>query len=145
VEVEQISYWGILKRSARDVIVLVVDDSDDDVLVHLQASENAVPSPRFGGIWLAGQEDEHWTVVFRLVELGAGSQGIDRRWSTPYFDETLLSTILVVPHLVAILSGELADNARTLEAILPRLQAALYVEVEQQAPSIATVLAERPV
>jgi hypothetical protein len=143
VVVEQISYWGILKHSGQDVIVLVVDDSDDDVLIHLQASENAVPSPRFGGIWLAGQEDGHWTVVFRLIELGAGPLGIDRRWSTAYFDEELLSAILFVPHLVAILSEELADNARTLDAILPRLQAALYVEVEHQSPSIATVLAER--
>lgn len=142
---QRIDYIGVLKRPDpnEDVIVLVVDDSEDDAVAHLVASENAVPSPRFGGVWGSGQEDGHWLVAFQLIELGAGPQGIGRTWDTPYFDEHILEAILRVPHLVAILPAEIAQGARTLEDILPRLQAALYVEVEHGSPQVEQILAER--
>lgn len=144
MKLSEASLRGVLSNTPEGtVIVLVVDDSEDDTLTHLVASENAVPSPRFGGIWGTGQQDNHWLLAFQLIELGAGPDGVNRQWYTAYFDETYLAAILAGPHLVAVLPAELAGEARTLDMLLPRLQAALYVRVEHVSPEVQQILDER--
>lgn len=139
----EIVRWALLLPDSGPIIVLVVDDSDDDELAGIIASEDMVPAEHFGGVWGTAQRDGHWLVGFRLVELGARTDGIERAWITDNIHRELLETILTVPHLVAILPAELAEDFQTGEDLLPRLAGSLMVEVEDRSPQVAEVLAER--
>jgi hypothetical protein len=52
-------------------------------------------------------------------------------------------TILDVPHLVALVPQELANEAETLEDVLARLGGAVIFEVADRSPQLAQILAER--
>jgi hypothetical protein len=116
------------------VIALVVDDSDDDGLASLFAIEQVVPSPRFGGIWRAA-DGEYPAVSFQLDEHGAGEDSVERRFTIEAAEQALLETIVRVPHYVAIVPWEIAGDASGV-FLLPRLAAALFVEVKHRSPGI---------
>ena len=122
--------------------MLVVDDANDDELAGIVAREDHVPSEHFGGVWGTGQRDGHWLIAFQLIELGAGTDGLQRQWFTSNIHRPLLEAILDVPHLVAVLPAELAGDARTREDMLPRLGGSLMLEVQHASPHVAQVLDE---
>jgi hypothetical protein len=124
----------------QSIVVVVVDDSDDDELAAVFASDNIVPTDRFGGIWGSGQRDGYWLVALALIERGGG---LERQWVTDTVNRRLLETIVNVPHLVALMPAEIAGDAQTVEAIVPRLGGALIFEVEHHSPQVARILAER--
>jgi hypothetical protein len=133
----------LLPGGQENIIALVVDDTDDDEFAEIVATENMVPSERFGGAWGNGQRDGHWLVAFQLIERGAGAAGVQRQWFTSNIHRELLDAILQVPHLVALLPAELAGDATTLEDFLPRLGGSVLVGVEHRSDEVAQVRAER--
>jgi hypothetical protein len=133
--------WMLLHPEGEaSIIVVVVDDNEDDELAALFATEDSVPSDRFGGLWGSGRREGFWLVALHLIEYGGG---IERQWFTDNIDRPLLETILDVPHLVALVPQELAGDAETLDDILPRLGGALIFEVSDRSPQVARILAER--
>jgi hypothetical protein len=120
--------------------VLVVDDSSDDELAAVIAVEGIVPSPNFGGVWGGGQKDGDWLVGFRLIQLGGG---VERQWFTSNIHRGLLTAVLEVPHLVSVMPSEIAGDATTVEAMLPRLGGSLILQVDHASPQVAEILAER--
>jgi hypothetical protein len=134
--------WALFLLPGRDenIIVVVVDDSDDDELAGVVAREELVPSPRFSGLWGTGQRDGNWLIGFYLTQLGGG---VKRQWFTDNIHRPLLEAILEVPHLVAIMPTEIAGEATTLDAMLPRLGGAVILRVQHESPEVAQVLAER--
>lgn len=138
---QDIDRWFLLTPDDQPpVIALVIDDGQDDEVTAAVAEETMVPSDRFDGLWGSGERDGHYLLAFRLIETAGG---VERTWTTDNIHRPLLEAILTVPHLVALLPKELAGDGRTLDDLLPRLQAALYVEVEERSPQVAHVLAER--
>jgi hypothetical protein len=141
VEPRELIRWMIWGRESDPaLLIVVVDDKDDNALTTVIARENMVPSQRFGGVWGNGQKDGCWLISFRLVELGGG---LERDWFTSNIYRELLEAILDVPHLVAVVPEEIAGDARTPEAIAPRLGGSMIVEVDAASPQVAEVLAER--
>jgi hypothetical protein len=122
------------------IIVLVIDDRDDDELASVIARENLVPSDNFGGLWGSGERDGYWLVAFQLIQLGGG---VERKWFTDNIHRPLLEAILDVPHYVSIMPKEIAGDAGTANAIVPRLGGSLMVQVDHRSPQVAEVLAER--
>jgi hypothetical protein len=123
-----------------EIIVLVVDDTDDDELVSRIASERNVPSEHFGGVWGTGQRDGNWLIAFHLIELGGG---LERRWVTDNIHRELLEAVVKVPHYVAVMPSEIAADATSVERVIPRFGSCLFVEVEHSSPQVAQVLAAR--
>lgn len=135
--------WAIIRIPEHpDIIVLVVDDSEDDEITHLIAAGAEATSGRFGGVWGSGQQNGNWIVAFQLIELGGGRAGISRRWYTSNVYRELLDAILDVPHLVAILPAEIAGDATTAEDMVQRLAGSLLVGVAHRSPQVTHVLAE---
>jgi hypothetical protein len=138
---QEVDRWMLFDRDDEpSVIVLVVDDSADDEITALVASEGNVPSEHFGGVWGTGQRDGTWLLAFHLIELGGG---VERRWFTDNIYRELLEAILDVPHYVALMPREIAGEARTREDVLPRLGGALFVQVDHRSPQVEQVLGER--
>lgn len=133
----------LLLPDEQPIIILVVDDEDDDDLAAIVAREDMFPSERFGGVWGSGERDGNWLVAFQLIELGAGDTGFSRQYVTDNVHRELLEAVLNVPHIVAIMPGEIAADANTAADVAPRLGGALLVEVEQRSPQVARILAER--
>ena len=134
---EIVRWMGMASPDELPIIVLVVDDRDDDELVAIIAQERQVPSPRFGGVWGAGQTDGRPVVALQVSELGGA---VERQWFTPDIRRELLEMIVAVPHLVAIMPQEVAGNANTAEAVIPRLRASLMVQVVDGSAPVAEVL-----
>ena len=135
--------WLILPGGEdRKIITLVVDDSGDDELTSVIARGDTVPSPNFGGVWGNGERNGNWLVGFRLIELGGG---MEREWFTDKLHRPLLDAILEVPHFVAIMPEEIANDASTEEDFLLRLGGSLIIQVDDRSPQVAEVLAERGV
>lgn len=122
------------------LIVLVVDDSDDDEMASVFASETTVPSPNFDGVWGTGERDGNWLVAFRLGRIGGGT---DRVWVTDNIHRPLLEAILELPHLVAVVPEEIIGDATLQEDVARRLGSALILEVGAASPEIAQMLSER--
>lgn len=120
--------------------MLVIDDSEDDDIAGVCARENMAPSDSYSGVWRSGERDGSYLADFHLVELGGG---LERRWVTDNIHRPLLEAIVTVPHLVAIMPDEIAGTANTAEDLLPRLAGSLLVEVQQAAPQVERMLAER--
>jgi hypothetical protein len=110
-----------------EIIVLVVDDSNDDELVSRIASEGSVPSEHFGGVWGIGQRGGNWLIGFHLIELGGG---LERRWVTDNSHRELLEAVVKLPHYVAVMPSEIAADATTVEEVIPRFGSCLFVEVQ---------------
>lgn len=141
MEPKEITRWMLWDLSPEpSLVILVVDDSEDDELTAAIAREKMVPSSGFGGVWGTGQRDGYWLIGFRLIELGGG---LEREWFTSNIHRPLLEAVLEVPHLVAIVPGEIAGSAKTAEAIAPRLEGSMMVEVDSASQAVAEVLAER--
>jgi len=134
---EIVRWMGLAPPDDLPIVVLVVDDRDDDELVAIIARERQVPSPGFGGVWGAGRHDGNRIVALQLSEVGGG---VERRWFTQDIRRELLEMILVVPHLVAIMPAEVAGDANTAEAVVPRLRGSLLVQVDERAAPVAEVL-----
>jgi hypothetical protein len=130
----------MLRSGEPSIIVLVVDDEADDELVAAVAREDHVPSENFGGLWGTGQKDGNWLVVFGLIQRGGG---LERAWYTDNIHRELLDAILDVPHLVCVMPKEIAGDATTLEAMIPRMGGSIMVGVQHRSPQVAQVLAER--
>jgi hypothetical protein len=124
----------------RTIIVAVIDDSEDDQMAAVFATEDTVPSARFDALWGTGHREGYWLIALRLIARGGG---IERQWFTDNLHRELLEAILDVPHYVAVMPEELAAGAQTGEDILQRLAGALIFEVEDRSPLVAQVLAER--
>jgi hypothetical protein len=124
----------------RTIIVEVIDDSEDDQMAAVFATEDTVSSARFDGLWGSDRREGCWLIELRLRERGGG---IERQWFTDNLHRELLEAILDVPHYVAVMPEELAAGAQTGEEILQRLAGALIFEVEDRSPLVAQVLAER--
>lgn len=118
------------------VIVLVVDDSADDELTSLLATEDEAPSSRFGGLWGHGERSGNWLISFKLIELGGG---IERDWFTDNVQTELLDAVLDVPHCVGIMPSEIAEGAVSGEDWVQRLAASLIVQVDRRSPQVAEV------
>jgi hypothetical protein len=86
------------------------------------------------------EKDGNYVVAFRLIERGTGGDGVERSYWTDNLHRPLLEAIIAVPHLVALLPREFASEIRTLEELLPRLGAALFVKVEDKSPQVQHVL-----
>ena len=137
----EIVRWALTETPAREpLIVLVIADEEDGPIVSAVASENEVPSSRFAGLWGSGEKDGNYLVAFRLIERGRGDQGIERNYWTMNLHRELLEAIVDVPHLVALLPRDFAGDVRSLEELLPRLGAALFVLVEHHSPQVQHVL-----
>lgn len=135
----EIIRWALVPRSNEpSVIIIVVDDSDDDALTAAVAREDRVPSERFGGMWGSGQKEGNKLVAFQLIQFG---RGVERRWYTESIGRQLLETILDVPHYVSIMPAEIAGNAITVEAMLPRISGSMLVGVEHRSAQVAEILA----
>ncbi len=133
--------WNVVRRGAqgRPLIFLIVDDSEDDKLVGLFATEDEAPSSRFGGTWTAPLEGDPF-VAFHVIERGAGRSGFARWWTISNPERSLLETVLVVPHVVAIMPAEIVGDATSYEDLLPRLASALIVEVADRPPLVELLL-----
>lgn len=142
-DAQELVRWALFNRADESIIVLVVDDENDDTFASLAARENHVPSDRFGGVWLSAQEDDHWLVVFQLIEIGAGPSGITRTWYTSNIHRELLEAVLKVPHFVALMPAEIAGDATTADDMLPRLGGSIFVEVSDRSPFVEQILAQR--
>jgi hypothetical protein len=134
----EVERWMLIGNPQSDalVIILVVDDSDDDELAGIVARENMVPADHFDGVWGTGPRDGPWLAEFHLTEVGGG---VERKFFTGTVHRELLDAILDVPHLVAIMPLEIAGDAKTAEAVAPRLGGALIVEVRDRSPEIGQV------
>jgi hypothetical protein len=137
---EMVDYMIFWPQNELSIIVVVVDDSQDDQLISVFARENGRPSENFSGLWGSAERDGYYLVAFKLIELGGR---LERTWVTDNIHRELLEAILDVPHHVALVSQEIAAGKRTLDEILPRLEAALFVRVEDRSPQVAEVLAAR--
>lgn len=124
-------------RAALPIIVLVVEDRDDDELVAVIARERLVPSAAFTGVWGAGKRGGRPIVALQLSELGGD---MERRWFTQDIRRELLEMIVVVPHLVAIMPREVAGDANTAEAVIPRLAGSLVIQVDDRSPQVVQTL-----
>jgi hypothetical protein len=138
--------WALTETpESEPFIVLVIADEEDDPIVAAVASENEVPSRRFGGLWGSGEKDGNYLVVFRLIERGLRDHAIERNYWTMNLHRELLDAIVDVPHLVGLLPREFAGELRSLEDLLPRLGAALFVLVEDHSPQVQHVLDVRTI
>jgi hypothetical protein len=135
---EIVRWMGMAPRAALPIIVLVVDDRDDDELVSIIARERLVPSAGFGGVWGAGRRGGQPVVALQLSERDGGD--MQRRWFTQDIRRELLAMIVVVPHLVAIMPNEVAGDANTAEAVIPRLAGSLVIQVDDRSPQVAEAL-----
>lgn len=95
-----------------DVVILVVDDSEDDELVAEIAQEveaDIVPSQRFGGGWSTQAKLMSKTLLlkFHLIRIGGG---MERQWTVPEAPAGILDAISEGPHYVAVLPRELAGD-----------------------------------
>jgi hypothetical protein len=125
----------IRAAGAPPIIVWVVDDSADDDLTAAFASETAVPSPRFWGVWGAGESGAD-AIAFRLVDRDTHRE---RTWWLDAFGPPLLGTILEVPHVVVIQPREIADALKLTDAtsadvvgLVRSLRGGLFVRVTEQ-------------
>jgi hypothetical protein len=137
---ELVRWLWVAPPDQPEIIVLVVDDTDDDELVSRIASESNVPSEHFGGVWGTGQREGNWLIGFHLIELGGG---LERRWVTDNIHRELLEAVVKVPHYVAVMPNEIAADATTVEQVIPRFGSCLFVEVDHSSPQVARVLAAR--
>ena len=132
--------WALmLVPDGPSTIIVVVDDSDDDELASAVAREDRVPSHNFVGAWGSSEDDGESLVVFQLIQLDGG---LERQWSIENTHRQLLDAILDVPHYVSIMPAEIAGEATTLEAMVPRLGGSLIVGVEDRSTQIEQLLAD---
>ena len=118
------------------IIVWVVDDSADDDLAAAIASETAVPSPRFWGVWGAGENDGADALAFRLIDRDTHRE---RTWWLNAFGPPLLGAILEIPHVVVLQPQRIADALKLTDAtsadvvgLLRSLRGGLFVRVTEQ-------------
>jgi hypothetical protein len=122
------------------IIVWVVDDSADDDLTAAFASESAVPSPRFWGVWGAGNNHDADAIAFRLVDRDTHRE---RTWWLDAFGPPLVGAILEVPHVVVVQPREIADALKLTDAtsadvvgLLRSLRGGLFVRVTDQSDHV---------
>lgn len=85
-------------------------------------------------MWGTGQRDGSWLIGFHLIELGGG---LERRWFTDNIYRELLEAVVKVPHYVAVMPGEIAGDAATIEELIPRFGSCLFVEVQDSSVPVA--------
>jgi hypothetical protein len=122
------------------IIVWVVDDRADDELTAAFASETAVPSPRFWGVWGAGKQGDADALAFRLVDRDTHRE---RTWWLDVFGPPLIGAILEVPHVVVIQPREIADALKLTDAtsadvvgLVRSLRGGLFVRVTEQSGQV---------
>jgi hypothetical protein len=116
------------------IIVWVVDDSADDDLAAAIASETAVPSPRFWGVW--GTDEDGAALAFRLIDRDTHRE---RSWWLHAFGPPLLGAVLEIPHIVVVLPREIGDARKLADAtsadvvgLLRSLRGGLFVRVTEK-------------
>jgi hypothetical protein len=126
----------IRAAGAPPIIVWVVDDRADDDLTAAFASETAVPSPRFWGVWGAGEGGGADAIAFRLIDRDGHRE---RTWWLDVFGPPLLGAILEVPHVVVVQPREIADALKLTDAtsadvvgLVRSLRGGLFVRVTEQ-------------
>jgi hypothetical protein len=126
----------IRAAGAPPIIVWVVDDSADDDLTAAFASETAIPSPRFWGVWGASESGGADAIAFRLLDRDTHRE---RTWWLDVFGPPLLGAILEVPHVVVIQPREIADALKLTDAtsadvvgLVRSLRGGLFVRVTEQ-------------
>jgi hypothetical protein len=125
----------IRAAGAPPIIVWIIDDSGDDDLTAAFASETAVPSPRFWGVWGTGAEGGPDAIAFRLIDRDSRRE---RTWWFDVFGPPLLGAILEVPHVVVIQPRALADatSADAVGLVRSLRGSGLFVRVTEQSTQL---------
>ncbi|HEY6889931.1 MAG TPA: hypothetical protein VI300_19175 [Solirubrobacter sp.] len=120
------------------IVVVVVDDRADDELTAAFASETAVPSPRFWGVW--GTNTSGDALAFRLIDRDTHRE---RTWWQHAFGPPLLGAILEIPHVVVVFPRAIADARKLADAtsadvvgLLRSLRDGLFVRVTEQSDHV---------
>jgi hypothetical protein len=130
----------IRTAGAPAIIAWVVDDSADDDLAAAFASETAVPSPRFWGVWGAGDTGGADAIAFRLIDRDTHRE---RTWWLNAFGPPLIGAILEIPHVVVIQPKEIADARQVVDptaadvvGLVRSFRAGLFVRVTEQSTQV---------